>query len=1095
MERRHSIALLALASAATAPGARAQGTFTNFETPQTHPIEVVSVGGAEHVLVCNTPDNSLEVWTATATPVKRARVSVGMGPGTVRFNPALQRAFVCNFDGDSVSIVGFSGSGAGLTASLVRTTHVGDEPADIAFHASNTIAAVTLSSRGQVALVDPTLLTPFGGPVRLDVDFGASNGMYPAGTLPMAVKAPRQIAWLPSDRLFVLNFMGAQQVPGAALFVDVDLWRMDAVLTPGSVPNYVGQLGTTNHAFALDSSGTRMFVVGTKAQNLAAVQLANVSAAPTGFVQSWLSVIDVPAAGNMTLRPEAGSGIPTPAGFPDFPSVNLNRNYTPSSPAVQEVATGLGISQPTDVDLFETGGVVTSIALTGYHSDNVALLTPLPNGSSTAGGYAIGRVAFSPSSGYSVVGPRGLAFNAAGTLLFVHGRLDNTLRVVDTSTLMLASTSSMQDPTTAEIRAGRKLLYSTKFSRGVNAPAPIKGGFVSCASCHVDGRTDGLAWDLSEPSTVPGAPIPPALIENPNAGTVFPNPKNQMVTQTLQGLINYPLNESFLFLATNAPYHWRADKNDFVDFNEAFVNLQRMPSLTGSPSGAGAQGVTPSEMLAYRRFVFTIRHPPNPEQPFDRRTSGAVPSNPNVANPTVAGGFSGARFGRALYHNNVFPCGSCVGCHSLPDGSSNTITEANAGQPMETAALRNVFAREGQVHTSTTPNALTGLPTTFLTFPGSAFVSNRGLTNDGGLAFGEAFSVHTFTGSPAFFIGMPGLGGSTTPTQQQLDDARDQTDALIRFLRELDAGVAPLSGFAFTLDNALVPLDSGLNKVAFDFLEEDARQANSGFGVLARSSVGVVRGFWFDPLSGYRDSAAPGAAAITRATLLASFAGAGTVMVLQGTPLGTERRWSNASGIAVTISNPTLPPSSIVLESMAPDTFYEGTTDLDRNVQLGGPIGTTDDRLARFHTAIGGAPCSVPLQRRHEPPRRFRVSGANIRAGARLFLFMTDGTATTSFFPTGMEMTLQPTKFVGSGGNPIWETELELDALQTYAFLNGGPFAPGVQAVFSTTLGGSAPTSPLNPAFNQYKVIVVNEDGSSSSLTPAATTLCVRDTR
>lgn len=1099
MTRCRSGALLALALTAAAPGVRAQGNFTNFETPQTHPIEVVTIGGAERVLVCNTPDNSLEVWDATSNPVKRARVPVGMGPGTVRFNAALSRAYVCNFDGDSVSIVSFSGAGAGLTANLVRTTFVGDEPADITFDPTNALGVVTLSSRSSVALVDPTTLAPIGSTVRLDVDFANSNGMFAPTSVGLAVKAPRQIAWLPAigaapDRMFVLNLMGGQQ-DSNALFADVDLWRKDSAISPTSIPNYIGRLGTTNHAFAINSAGTRMFVVGTKAQNLVAGQLATVSSQPTGFVRSWLSVIDIPATGNMALRPEAGNGIAPFPGFPDFPSINLNRNYTPSGPTVQEVATNLGIVQPTDVDLFESGGNVTRIALTGYHSNNIALLTPLPNNSSTAGGYTISRVSLPPQAGYSITGPRGVAFNAAGSLLFVHGRLDNSLRVINTSTATLASTKAMQDPTPAVIKTGRKFLYSSQFSRGVNAPAPIKSGFVSCASCHVDGRTDGLPWDLSEPSTTPGAPIPAPLAEFPVPGNVFPNPKNQMITQTLQGLVNYPVNETFQFLATNAPYHWRADKNDFTDFNEAFVNLQRMPSLTTSPSGPNAQGLSATDMLGYRRFVFSIRHSPNPDEALDRRPSGTLPpGNPNPLPPTPANGFTGAKLGRVLYHNTSFGCGSCVSCHSLPDGSSNTITELGGGQPLETAALRNLIQREGTLHTSMLADPLTAFPTGFLTFPGTVFVENRGLTHDGGLIGGLPLSLNQFIGSPGFFPGLPAFNPPVGTLQQQLDLARQQTEGLIQFVRELDSGVAPLAGLPFTIDNALVPLNSGPNKVAFDFLESDANQANIGLGVFARSSTGVVRGFFFDPLAnGYRDSAAPLGAAISRTSLLSTFAGTGTVMVLQGTPLGTERRWSNPTGVAAVISNPSLPPSAITLEGMAPDTFYEGTSDLDRSIPLAGTtaVGTTAFRLERLHAAISAIPTGIPATRRHEPPRRFCVSGTNIRPGARMFLFMSDGTSPTTFFSIGMDMPIFPTTATTPSGVPIWETELELDQLQTFVFLAGGPFAPGVQPLLNTVFGGPPPAVPLNAAFNQYKVIVVNEDGSSSTLTPTAALLRV----
>lgn len=1113
-----SSALTALAVLSAAIDVRAQDTFTNFETPQTHPIEVAKINGSELVLVCNTPDNSLEVWTATAGPRFLARIGVGMGPGTVRWNPQLQRAFVCNFDGDSVSIVQLTGTGAGLTGNLVRTTYVGDEPADIAFNANSSMALVTLSTRGQVQFVDPNMLTPFGGPVRLDADFAANNGLYGSGNLPLAVKTPRQAAWLANDRLLVLDLMGGQSVSGATLFSDLDLWRIDQPFTPGSVGNYLGGLGTTNHAFALTNNGQRMFVVGTRAQNLAASGVGNVRNLATGFVQSWLWVVDVPVAatGNMVTRAEAPAGAaPGPSGA--FPSINLNRDYAVTTPALQEVASNLGVVQPTGVDLFESSGVVQRIAVAGFHSDSVAILTP---NSGVVGGYVINRVSFSPPASYSVVGPRGLEFNAAGTLLFTNGRLDNTLRVVNTSTLAVTTRQLQQDPTPPHIKTGRQFLYSVRFSRGVNAPGPNTSGFVACASCHVDGRTDGLPWDLSEPASAPPILVPPALSEIVIAGSgAFPNPKGTMITQTLQGLVDYPTNESFQFLATNAPYHWRGDKftdpsgEAFTKFNEAFVNLQGMLSLTGS--GQGASGITGSEMIEFRRFILSIRHPPNPEQALDRTVTGSIPANPNVANPNVIpvstppgpGTFSGSAAGRALFHNyriDLTEAKSCVDCHSLPDGSSNTITEV-VGQPVESAALRNLFAREGTVHSSTMPSPLTSYPLMPMPFPGTAFVSNRGLSHDGGASTvgGTQFSINTFTANPAiFFLNMPAIVGLPigSLTVPQLDQARAQVDALIQFVRELDTGVAPLAGFGFTVDNTLVPLNSGINQQAFDALEGQVRQANIGLGVQARSGAGTLRGFWFDPLSGYRDAAAPAAPATPRNTLLASFAGPGTVMVLQGTPLGTERRWANPTGVVAVNPVPGTAPANVILEEMAPDTFYEGITDL--NLQLtGGVIGSTRWRMEHFHAGLLGTNFGVPAARRHEPPRRFRVSGTDIRPGAKMYLFMTDGTfpsgggPATSFFPLGMELKITPTQFVSpTSANPVWESELELSPLQTYAFLNGGPFAPGVQATIDTPLGATAGPALFATTFNQYRVLILNEDGTASAITPAAP-LRLRDTR
>ena len=172
--------------------AAAQGTFTNFETPQTHPIEVATIGGVELVLVCNTPDNSLEVWTAASPPAQRARISVGMGPGTVRWNAGRQCAYACNLDGDSVSVVSVAVSGTQVNAALLRTTAVGDEPADIAFSPNNAIAFVTKLNNG--------------GPSNFVLFMGTPNPSgLPAPPPPIIAGAP---AWVLNPVTLAVNGTG-----------------------------------------------------------------------------------------------------------------------------------------------------------------------------------------------------------------------------------------------------------------------------------------------------------------------------------------------------------------------------------------------------------------------------------------------------------------------------------------------------------------------------------------------------------------------------------------------------------------------------------------------------------------------------------------------------------------------------------------------------------------------------------------------------------------------------------------------------------------------------------------------------------------------
>ncbi len=1043
----------------------AQNRFVNYETPQTHPIDVATVGGREFVLVCNTPDNSLEIYHASPPHAFVQRVPVGMGPASVRWNPDTGRAYVCNFDGDSVSVVRLNSGGSGPLATLERTMSlgIGDEPADIAFDPTNSLAAISLSSSSAVALVDPLTLASTGPPLRLSVQTGG---------LAQAVKMPRALAWLPDGRFFAANLRGGS--PGAQPFmlVDIGLYRWDTNFAP--LPTALGGLGTTNHAFAASPDGQVLFVVGTRAQNNAAVGVQAVSALPTGFVESWLMVVDTPLGGAMSVRGEATAGGP-PAS--PMPSIDLNRDYS----AVGKVpsSTARALVQPTDVlTLADDSGALSHIVLTAYHSDKVALLTP---NASVPGGYGFTLVPVPPLStgSYTVMGPRGLAYSAGNDLLFVNGRLDNSVAVIDPRTGSVTARFPLQfDPTPVAIRHGRQFLYSNRFSIDNTDPLNLEGGFVSCAACHVDGRIDGLPWDLGEvvtgPALQPGFNDPGPLGGGGTSAVAFPSEKGPMMTQTLQGLVNSRVNQTFQFMATNAPYHWRGDKPDFVDFNEAFVNLQGMPNIGTT---AEPKGLTDTQIAEYRAFINTIVHPPNPEQDLARITPGALGPDPN--DPLLA---TRAKLGMLLFHN-VPSVGlrSCVDCHPLPDGSSNTATlefaipqtitnpTNDVPHPMESAGLRNIAQREMVLHQGLGP-----IPT--------ELVANHGLLHPGSPLFlgaGNSASMNTFV---QLFP-----GSLPTSTEQE---------AMVEFLRQFDTGTAPMAGFAYTVDSNLSPLDSGANQTVFDLLEGQVAEANVGLGVYTRNA-GLERGYWFDVTATppvYREEGTSNV--LNRGQVLALAVGTDAVVIAQGTPLGTERRWASSAGSATLLTGNA--PSNVTVLPMAPNTAYVDVASFNLNLNLNAvPPSSTwalrtlqqsvlDSALSPFGLSFG-----VPAPR-HEPPRRFRVTGDDIRPGALMLFGFAAGTAPASFPIQILELEIFPTDRFTSTGERIWESEAEIDAAHTLALLNGGYWAPDVVDVLLRT--NSAPNlDPVN--WNHYLVGVLNEDLTLGASTTNWQRLRVQDGR
>ena len=145
MTTRHAfIALLALS--ASLPAVAQSGSFVNWESPQSHPIDLTPNG--QVLLAVNTPDARLEVFDVVGgIPTKRGSVPVGLDPVSVRAH-GNSEAWVVNQISDSVSIIDLA------TMRVRKTILVGDEPADVVFAGSPEKAFVSLSMAEKVAVMD-----------------------------------------------------------------------------------------------------------------------------------------------------------------------------------------------------------------------------------------------------------------------------------------------------------------------------------------------------------------------------------------------------------------------------------------------------------------------------------------------------------------------------------------------------------------------------------------------------------------------------------------------------------------------------------------------------------------------------------------------------------------------------------------------------------------------------------------------------------------------------------------------------------------------------------------------------------------------------
>ena len=89
-------------------------------------------------------------------------------------------------------------------------------------------------------------------------------------------------------------------------------------------------------------------------------------------------------------------------------------------------------------------------------------------------------------------GPSGVVLDeSTRPSLYVLTRFDNSISVIDTESRSEISHIAMHNPEPQHIVEGRRFLYDASFTSS--------HGDSACASCHVFGDFDSLAWDLGDP--------------------------------------------------------------------------------------------------------------------------------------------------------------------------------------------------------------------------------------------------------------------------------------------------------------------------------------------------------------------------------------------------------------------------------------------------------------------------------------------------------------------------------------------------------------------------------------------------------------------
>ncbi|MBK7645552.1 MAG: hypothetical protein IPJ19_21385 [Planctomycetes bacterium] len=584
-----------------------KGRYLNFERAQLRPLALSGDGSRLYTL--NSPGARIEVFD-TSSDVRLYEIPVGVGAVSIVRRPGTEEYWVVDEVASSVSIVD------GPNATILRSVRVGAGPHGIAFTDTGDRAYVTCSE------VD-----------RVDVISSASSTVVKS--IPIPARDPRGIVWA-NGRVWLVSFnsgnntapigapghpeqvIGVREVSGAGVtpLPDRDLFSI-----------------TTKHNPAQDSldlSATRTGLGTT---------LFDVCPRP-GTTELWIPNTD---ALNALHRGEKNFV----AGQVVSNRITVVNTASSAPPLVIDLdALGPGLvkcAQPTSVSFNASG---TRAYVSGFGSDLVAVLDVQP------GPVAVwsGVVRLPPKQSYPRgTGPRATLSALGGAKLYVYLRTDNSLTAVDLNALPGGGnydvTASLPftlgfEGITDEERLGRHLFANADFSKSHTS---------SCASCHVDGHRDGLAWDLSNFLDPEGTP---------NDQLAYPlDDKGALVTQSVRRMQEI------------APYHWRGEKQSINDFQSAFATL-----LENQVGGQAAQIGPDFQYL--RHYLNRLVYPPNPRAALDRRYSAQALAGANI-----------------FLQKPVLGNLTCASCHQLPLGTrGDVVTDVAAGVIHSAAvpALRGV---------------------------------------------------------------------------------------------------------------------------------------------------------------------------------------------------------------------------------------------------------------------------------------------------------------------------------------------------------------------------------------------------------------------
>ena len=634
--------------------ASAAEDYSLFESAPVRPLAITADG--QRLYAVNTPAARLDAFAVTdqgLSPLGSA--PVGLEPVAVALNRDATRAWVVNHLSDSLSIVALDQT----PPRTVQTIPLGDEPRDIVFAGPDfRHVFVTVAHRGQAFPGDPQLTT--AGVGRADVwvfDALAVEQVavpQPVTILTLFGDTPRALATnADGSRVYAAVFRSGNRTttlppaqfpkppptdsadgvaqPDTGLIVqrddsgawrdetgrdwrsrvsfdlpDRDVFEIDATVSPPQLLRSFRGVGTSLFNVAVRPGSNDLLVTNTEARN------------PMRFAGRGLR-------GHATLRGHlVDHRISVLGADGSVRPVDLNPHLDFSSAGDDGAERALTLAQPMAMAFTPAGD---QLLLTAYGSSKLAVIgiDSLVDGSYQP--EALRQIRLSGG------GPGGVVVDPARSRAYVATRFDNGVSTIDLEQRVEVDHVLQYNPEPESVRAGRPFLYDAELSSAK--------GNEACASCHLFGDGDALAWDLGDPDgTVQPSvnPYHPLVAGEPRLSFTFHPMKGPMFTQSMRGLKRH------------GPMHWRGDRTGahrgddetleqaaFKEFNEAFDGLM------------GRNGeLSVAEMDAFTEFALQLRYPPNPNRRLD-----------NSLNPTQAHGKSLFDAGFARPGRPVEFCASC----------------------------------------------------------------------------------------------------------------------------------------------------------------------------------------------------------------------------------------------------------------------------------------------------------------------------------------------------------------------------------------------------------------------------------------------------